>query len=365
MGRQDMKNIGVLAAIVFVAVTGTSSEQSDFEQYLIPSIATDVPGAFGSIWRSDFAIFNASGVQHSVLGPFCDPTAPGCGKAPLVLDPGIGATPTLISQFAQTDGGFLYVSKPAADVISAFRVRDLSRQSQTFGTEIPIVSVSSFRQRIDLLNVPTDSRFRLSLRIYSANPAVARVHIFSFPGQTELSVQDIVLASPPTLGQTLNLSPAYARITLPGILGADHIRLEVDQVLTGGAPIWAFVTVTNNDTQQVTGVTPQPDAGAVRVPAGHWAGNFMCVNVSDSQTNVIFECAVGTFGVPIVASDGHFDADGTWTISLGPQVTTLPAHLSGLMQGSSIAVTIREGGSVIGPVSVQLGSQGPCGALCP
>jgi hypothetical protein len=360
-----MKSIGVLAAIALIAGSGTSFAQSNFEQYLIPSIATDVPGAFGSIWRSDFAFFNAGAAQHTVLGPFCDPAAPGCGKTPIALDAGVGTIPPLISQFPQTDGGFLYVSKPAAEVISSFRVRDLSRQAQTWGTEVPIVSVNSFRQRIDLVNIPTDSRFRLTLRIYSANPALARVHIISFPGQTELSVQDVVLAAPPTLGQALNLSPAYARITLPPISGADQIRLEVEQVLPGGAPIWAFATVTNNDTQQVTAVTPQGDVGAVHLASGHWAGNFMCVDVGDAQIKVVYECAVGTFGLPIVASDGHFDADGTWTISLGPQITTLSAHLSGLMQGSSLTVTIREGSSIVGPISVQLGSQGPCGAVCP
>lgn len=353
----------VVAIAALITPVATAAPQPPYQQYLIPNVANDVPGAFGSIWRSELALFNTGAMQHSIVGPFCDPASTTCNST-LVLDPSAGAIPVLVPQYAGTDGAFLYVSLPTSDIASEFRVSDLSRQSQTWGTELPLVPTAQFRDHVDLLNIPTDSRYRLTLRIYSTGVAEARVHTIAFPSQAELAVQDVPLTTPPTLSQGLNLSPAYARMTLPLITTADRIRLKIDQILAGGSPIFAFLTVTNNDTQQVTAITPQPTQIGTALPNGHWASSGMCFDNDGAAAKVIYGCSSGNFPPPVVLG-GEFDTDGTWTTSIGPAVTTIPAHLSGTVNGESLIVTIRTGTGVIGPVTVQLGNQGPCGATCP
>ena len=57
-------------------------------------------------------------------------------------------------------------------------------------------------------------------------------------------------------------TPEYAQISdlvgaFPQLAGKGPLRILIGAVAKGQAPFWGFVTVTNNDTQQVTTITPQ------------------------------------------------------------------------------------------------------------
>jgi len=50
---------------------------------------------------------------------------------------------------------------------SPFIVRDLSRQAEAFGTEVPVVREKDWKRgSLSLLNVRSDPRFRITLRVY-------------------------------------------------------------------------------------------------------------------------------------------------------------------------------------------------------
>ena len=59
----------------------------------------------------------------------------------------------------------------APRVAMGLRVRDLSRQLDTWGAEIPIVQESDFRSgNADLLDIPIKPGFRQMLRVYDLDP---------------------------------------------------------------------------------------------------------------------------------------------------------------------------------------------------
>lgn len=133
--------------------------------------------------------------------------------------------------------------------------------------ELPIVRESDFRQdRFGMPVVPFHGDFRSTLRIYSPDPLVDQQVIvrlipahapFIDPEATRIVTLGVEI---PT---ALPIRPAFAQISLqrefPQIMsGAMRIDLESVPRLDGRIPrIWAFVTVTFNDRNDVIVITPQ------------------------------------------------------------------------------------------------------------
>ena len=86
------------------------------------------------------------------------------------------------------------------------------------------------------------------------------VRVFDQSTNVLLSQEHLTTSTPPQ-GE-LRFQPGFAQIGVSapssGIATpqAERLRLEVEP-LTSGSAFWAYVSVTNNDSQQVTLVTPQ------------------------------------------------------------------------------------------------------------
>ncbi|HVR42295.1 MAG TPA: hypothetical protein VMS56_02520 [Thermoanaerobaculia bacterium] len=197
---------------------------------------------------------------------------PTCSNSPI----GPGATaevfPTPVSAQNPGPGVFLYVHQGESELLRFnLRTQDVSRQHLTFGTELPVIRDDEvFTTSLNLFPVPTDGGFRQTLRIYDfdANPtSQIRVRIydtqFGPSAAGNLLVEEIVtLASPtpngpdperpdrPGFGQRLDLVDLY-----PVLAGSQYVRIEIEP-MTSGLRFWAFVSVTNNETQHVTTITP-------------------------------------------------------------------------------------------------------------
>jgi len=143
------------------------------------------------------------------------------------------------------------------------RIQDISRQAQTWGTEIRVVREREFTtQPVLLVNVPMDGRFRLMLRVYDIDgraDAVVRVEVFPF-GSSPVGQVDLALAPPS--GRHPRYKPSYVQyedlrgLIPPGFNPGAVVGVRITP-LTPGLRIWAFISVTNNETQHVTTVTPQ------------------------------------------------------------------------------------------------------------
>ena len=239
---------------------------AESERILLPLLTPPVRGAFGSEFHTEFRAMNKGTieeVQISGLQPFCnlitcipwDPADPlGIRETPLGPD---GFQVTMNG----TPGRFVYV--PDAQVPSIamnLRVHDATRSTMNFGTEIPIVRERDFvRDMIVLPGVPGDEHFRKTLRIYATQPVTL---IVSY-GTTERFEQ--ISRVEQAAGENV-FEPAYAQLgNLPNTAGSYTVMISTD-TCNLGAPcpgigetdFWAFISVTNNETQLISTITPQP-----------------------------------------------------------------------------------------------------------
>ncbi|MBV8516644.1 MAG: hypothetical protein JO197_04495 [Acidobacteria bacterium] len=260
--------IVILAASSLAAQNDPTTNPQLFDRYLVPVFTNAVHGSFGSEFYSSLSLWNKSDTQPLRvwgLQEVCVLSA--CPPPPDFLDV---PAPTIEAPLLQPNGNpgrFVFVEKAQSNRLAAnLRVYDASRDATNFGTELPVVRQSDFAERIVLPGVPMTPRFRNVLRIYSA---VATDVTISFGGPDVIGSPTIT----PPPQQTITLregenvfDPAYASFAnFPSY--PYPLTIVVDSVSgcpvclsppVPPAPIWAFVSVTNNETQHITTITPQP-----------------------------------------------------------------------------------------------------------
>ena len=224
-----------------------------FERVLVP-VYSFVAGAFGSNWTTEVTMLNAS---RYAFEPYRRSPAPRFG----------GRAAATLNFGASRPGGVLFFAP--RDVSPAPRfgslVRDTSRQADDWGTEVRVARESDFRTaELSLLNIPLDARFRQSLRIYDADSVDGSVvvNVYAMDGTTPLASKIVQLRSPNPCNRyepCASDDPAFAMVDLLALFpeAAGQQRVRADIVPVNGARIWAFVTITNNQTQHVTVITPQ------------------------------------------------------------------------------------------------------------
>jgi hypothetical protein len=237
------------------------------ETILLPVVTNNTPGAFGSMWSSSFSILNRGGAPLLVHGAAPPPPPLGFGLPPQE-DFEVPANQTLsyvpytpVLSLGAPSGKLLHVDDAhAGDLKVNLRIQDTSRESSTFGTEIPTVRESSAATKaIDLLIVPADDNFRSLVRVYDFEPAAGHAVLVRLykPTVTLTNPATDQLLSETTLNfqvpsDTFNY-PGYAQMYVPS--GVSPVRVEIIP-LSEGLRFWAFASVTNNATQHVTLVTP-------------------------------------------------------------------------------------------------------------
>ena len=259
--RMTVLKISFLFAAILLVARSASAQIPGLDQFLLPIFAADAPGAYGTLWTTDLWLRNDTDMP-ALIYPLTTPE-----RYP---PPRSTTEPSFYKALpGEPQGIFIYVDQnQRADLHFNLRVRDVSRQLLTWGTELPVVSEHAFASRnLVLLNVPLETGFRVGLRIYesrSGGAGSALVRIFD----DDVSGVPVV-GIPPLVETTLALSarepsihwPGYAQIldlrgVLPQLSGVSRARIEIEP-LGEATRIWAFVSVTSNETQQVTTITPQ------------------------------------------------------------------------------------------------------------
>lgn len=222
-----------------------------FERVLFP-VLFDTPGANGSMWRTEttlanpnpFTVDNYNDIEDQVCVTFP------CGErfAP--------------RSFHKMNGGSfphgiaLLVPRTEAPLLSFHsRVRDVSQDADSLGSEIPVVRERDMVRGVaaTLLDVPVDPRYRAKLRVYrfaegDAETAGAEIRIVPHGAQAP-STHFIQLHR--TCNGNCPAVPFYGEADLASTAGVTaniYVRTDRDS----RALTWAFVSVTNNKTQQVT-----------------------------------------------------------------------------------------------------------------
>jgi len=248
-------------ALLFAAVT---AHAQPYSRVLVPIyLDQPIPGAYGSLWASEFAVHNRD-AQEFIL-QWCSPYPEGACILNLYPDEQIKPNETetrLPERYPKPHDGIpgavLYVSpRDIGPLDFQLRVADRSRSAQSAGTAIPIVREGEFRtSAANLLNVPVDPLFRLTFRIYEMNLDRADFTVRVFDQETAALLQTRTVTTTTTGPQgVLRFQPAYAQFDQIVDGAPSRVRVEVEP-LTHGVAFWTFASITNNDTQQITIVTP-------------------------------------------------------------------------------------------------------------
>jgi hypothetical protein len=249
--------------------TFTGDVPASYERVLLPILLPPVTGQGNSQFVTSFTAHLTEGERASFYGlaAACQFVCPPLGTrdVPLVLTPSGRRLTTGDLDLNGNPGRFFFIPKSEIDNVSMnLRVFDTSRSTQNFGTEIPIIRESRMRDGYDgitLLNVPTSPLFRNTLRIYATFATTVTVVIEPPWSNPAPPIAPLTYTVDLVAGENL-FEPASATFTqfpLNSGLQTVSIYVENPPILPPAAPkIWAFVSTTNNDTQLITTITPQP-----------------------------------------------------------------------------------------------------------
>jgi hypothetical protein len=255
----------ILFPLAFVPLTNAGGEE--------------IAGALGTIWTGNVWVENR-GSQPVHLHPCefqCNDVVSGVIR---LFDFPMGPHPDL---------GYLYEARAeeAANLRFSNRIFERSRRGQPRGVNIPVVREGEFfTQSESFLAVPSGNGVRISLRVYDpwihypppARPGPAlplkpgpalesvRIEILNPAGATiaETSLRPAItyLPIPQRQFDALNRTrPGMASIhhlagLFPQLNDNEHVHIRVTPV-PADAQYWAFVSVTDNDTQTVSVITAQ------------------------------------------------------------------------------------------------------------
>lgn len=246
-------------------------DPATYARILLP-VATSRGGAFGSLWLTTVVGRNNADRAVPVFQTKCVYT---CECVLVTCAPGTPVPaktrfePNLTRDVTSNPGAFVYVPRALeASITLDVRVHDVSQAAQSFGTEMPVVREDRFlTTTVELLDVPMASEFRAHLRVYgiSSPSGAGSVVVRAFSESDTLLGERVLDLTNSGFSSILPAEafpsfPAYAEVsaiaTAFTAARSGPVRLEIEP-LSPGLVFWAFVSVTNNVTQQVTTIVPQ------------------------------------------------------------------------------------------------------------
>lgn len=258
-----VSNIGLTPTSLPNAFTFQGDPGSAFDPVLFPLFVQPKQGAFGSQFQttvrlSSRAFDNAAIPVYgiSINGPLDDPPRGPFDAYPVTT---AESQPPLRSL---TTGRVLYVPKGSGTSLAAsIRVTDLTKQATSFGVEVPVARADAFvdGKRLVFMGVPADSRFRCMLRLYSltrgdvlanvtVNGKLYQVFLTRLDNQDIFEPAYVEFTSLPTLGELPSGQTTFRVVVDPG-RGPGGVTIP-------GNAIWGMLSVTNNETQQITVIEP-------------------------------------------------------------------------------------------------------------
>ena len=328
----------------------TYEDPDDTTVRLLLPVAAGTQGLLNTSWQTDVLAHNETTSPVVIAGT----TIPPLATQKLTLSP-------------TSTGMFLQIPRSVFDGVTiTTHVHDTTHDAESLGVDVPSAPETQFRRVVVLTGIPNDSRYRVLLRFYGypgSYYGVVRVRDDST--HELLSSQNVLLVASDL---------AYFQMPISAPQTSHALRVEVTTGSSQDPPIWAFLTLTNNTTENVTLITPSvavaPEAPSTTLATGRWAHAGYCMTVDESNKVALTTgCGFGTFqltdGIP---PDGHFESDGQFGISVGPTPPNpeFPsAHFSGFVRNGTLALTIRTATQTIGPLTLIYGSTDPCAPPCP
>jgi hypothetical protein len=249
------------------SATASAGAAENYELMLVPLTVPRTAGAFGAIWMTELHVFADELVDvfprhvSCAIPEGCLPSTLPVGQpydpvGDLVPSNGPGSARPSLIYTRRGDAGKLHFT---------LRVRDVSRPDESWGAGIPIVRERDFlTSRIVISDVPIDTAYRATLRVYDPDRRQQAPVIIRHLDENGHTIGENrrpfdSLATFTVTPALLPLRPAYLEVDL-GAEGAQllgrsaRISVQVEGSVPGQR-LWAFVSVTNNQTQQITVLT--------------------------------------------------------------------------------------------------------------
>jgi hypothetical protein len=241
------------------AFTFTGDPESAFEPVLFPIFQPPVDGAFGSRFETIARVGSTGALNGAPALYGVDTQCYLFSPSTFPFDPfGIGNDSVLLTGCSHSVGRVFWI-KSGTRLGASLRVRDTTRQASSHGVEVPVVKRSDFtNDSLVLLGVPADPRFRKRLRVYSLPMREGFVNV---------DINGVGVGQVFFTPSTSLFEPSYGEFTdFPASLPADsfmRVRLFMGRLPDGTIPpntppFWGLISVTNNDTQEITVISPQP-----------------------------------------------------------------------------------------------------------
>lgn len=248
---QGEKSYTVVGGISYVDPS-SAPDPALHERVLVP-VLFEGDGDHGSRWTTDATMVYPIGapgifVNHDVM-------------APLPPHGGYLAPRSLLELYGNHPTGLVVFVPRGQEVRFGTLVRDVSRAAAQWGSEVPVVREGDLRREVELVNVPLDPRYRLQLRIYGTDGVGFPVTITADTPNVA-SARGAVLSGPCSAAQLPcnSRTPAYVSVDPRQMFAhlsyAGRMNLRITSS-SNARKLWAFITATNNETQNVTVITPQ------------------------------------------------------------------------------------------------------------
>jgi hypothetical protein len=242
----DLGSHTVTSKAALIYYDPASTDPAIFEPILFP-VSFQGPGALGSQWVTENFI--------SWTPAFFRDPLPCCASF-------IAGTSAQLLNNANPWGIVLYAIRGTADSLHlASRIRDTSRQTETAGTEVPVVRERDFRSRLRFINVPVNSRYRVMLRLWAIGDdphfnAALPVSLVSTPVPFMAIPMSKISGTAMWFGRIDVTSLLTRTESSPTTLQVYPTAYGSDAVPLAFPRIWGMLSITNNDTQQVTIISP-------------------------------------------------------------------------------------------------------------
>jgi hypothetical protein len=250
-------------ALLLLLSVSAFGQTIEFERVLLPISSPEISGGYGSRWVTEHFGRNDGDtpVQY-----WRDDTGECGSHACLITVP-----PHTTFQLAPSlTLNRVWVSVEKSKVNQMFfstMVRDVARSVEPWGTEVPSVRESQFRQdKLQLLNGAGGSDFRKTLRIYmipdlsQGSEATLAVRLFDMDAELTTTSQQlgekIYQLQTTKFENGLDYLQIFVEKDFPQAQNAERLRVEVERISGVPLKLWAMLSATNNETQHVTIFTP-------------------------------------------------------------------------------------------------------------
>jgi len=232
-----------------------------FERMLVP-VVLNAEGAFRSTWKTRASIYNRSFADIEWLPEVARPVCVYDDNCVTTLP---ARTSMPLEAFGEhPEGLVLFVPRSVTPLVRFSSIVQTPRDQSQYGTEVRVIREQELRTVPFMIpDVPFDSRYRVQLRVYGVDGATVPVKVGVAIGDHYWAQHPIDMKAPCTRAELPcnSNSPAYGSIDLgaafPWLFDGRTYPVFVYPILDNH-PLryWAFVSITDNETQHVTIITP-------------------------------------------------------------------------------------------------------------